>query len=625
MRPQIEFRHVLGELSVNRNDPCEVLRELISNSYDAQAKNILYIPVKDRAGLIFFDDGSGLDIESEVHGITPWEAFFSIGKSTKKQGDAIGYKCQGSKLCFASSRILVASTGDWKKGVWHYKVVENPRSNLDTSFDITPEKTDSIKDVFISFFSGASADTAHSVEYLKSRVNNPTSKSATLIMIDGLETEGYNKYFSVGDDPALSYVINYIRYYTKHGDARYITDKQGFTASHRAQVSAGLKPAELVVYSAGSEFHVPFGYPYLDRGNPDLSLKSPAQIARLRDGRFYSRAAKKFSVGSSKFSIILAIDGNRRAHDEYTTLARKGRTNSGIKLSDQRGLFVSVKGIKICKYPELLSLIDEYKVLSEGDGASHYTIIVDGDFDLVTNRNALSKKAYDTLNDSDFLQEVRKFLDAQKSSDKTFSELLNRLRRESSEILLNEQIEYLEKAKQEVKTRERFRLTDTQGNEHLFLSPRPGEEYLVGVLYSQLSSFLPKKTGMEKYWRRVLTFSTQGIDSLGMRTEGTSAPLSEKNVCSIEYKYEFNNLGPFNHALAVVDFIVAWDVDVKDGEKVSDSFTCFGVINKVAGNDFEWEISGIENLDGGTYSQTIVVINLKRLIAQTFGAKFTAP
>ncbi|RON59284.1 hypothetical protein BK669_25265 [Pseudomonas fluorescens] len=110
-----------------------------------------------------------------------------------------------------------------------------------------------------------------------------------------------------------------------------------------------------------------------------------------------------------------------------------------------------------------------------------------------------------------------------------------------------------------------------------------------------------------------------------MRTEDTSAPLSEKNVCSIEYKYEFNNSGPFNHALAVVDFIVAWDIDVKDGEKVSDSFTCFGTINKVVGNNFEWEISGIENLDGGTYSQTIVVINLKRLISETFNTKFTTP
>src|SRR5690349_21739484 len=101
MHPQIEFRHVLGELSVNRNDPCEVLRELISNSYDARAKRITYIPLKDQQGLIFFDDGVGLDHESAVNGITPWEAFFSIGKSTKKQGDSIGYKCQGSKLCFA--------------------------------------------------------------------------------------------------------------------------------------------------------------------------------------------------------------------------------------------------------------------------------------------------------------------------------------------------------------------------------------------------------------------------------------------------------------------------------------------------------------------------------------------
>lgn len=53
MRPQIEFKHVLGELSVNRNDPCEVLRELISNSYDAGAKNIIYSPIKDRSGFIF--------------------------------------------------------------------------------------------------------------------------------------------------------------------------------------------------------------------------------------------------------------------------------------------------------------------------------------------------------------------------------------------------------------------------------------------------------------------------------------------------------------------------------------------------------------------------------------------
>ncbi|HVR95492.1 MAG TPA: ATP-binding protein, partial [Thermoanaerobaculia bacterium] len=80
LKPQIEFRHVLSELSVNRNDPCEVLRELISNSYDAGAKHIEYVPLKDQKGLAFLDDGSGLDSSTEIKGITPWAAFFSIGK-----------------------------------------------------------------------------------------------------------------------------------------------------------------------------------------------------------------------------------------------------------------------------------------------------------------------------------------------------------------------------------------------------------------------------------------------------------------------------------------------------------------------------------------------------------------
>ena len=81
---------------------------------------------------------------------------------------------------------------------------------------------------------------------------------------------------------------------------------------------------------------------------------------------------------------------------------------------------------------------------------------------------------------------------------------------------MNEQIDLLESAKEEIKSRERFRIKDASSQEHLFLSPGAGEEYLVGILYSQLAAMLPKKTGYEKYWRKVITFSTQGIDSLGL-------------------------------------------------------------------------------------------------------------
>ncbi|MBD8629302.1 hypothetical protein IFT64_20415 [Oxalobacteraceae sp. CFBP 8753] len=626
MRPQIEFKHVLGELSVNRNDPCEVLRELISNSYDAKASNLIYVPLKDRQGFAFLDDGTGLDAKVKVNGITPWEAFFSIGKSTKKQGDSIGYKCQGSKLCFACGRILVASTSDRIKGEWIYKSIDNPRVNLDTSFDITPSKTKNIGAILDEFMGTATADTAAAIQYIKDMLSSDKPGSAiTLILIDNLETESYLKHFAVGANPGESYVYNYIRFYTRHGDVRYLTNSQGYSASQRTQVSNGIKPAEFEIFSDGISSKIPFGYPYLDKGSPDPNLKGPAQVARLRDGRFYSRAAKKFSVGPNKFSIVMAIDGNRRAHDEYPHLGRKGQGKSGIRLGDQRGLFIAVKGIKICKYPDLLTNIDGYEVLSEGDAPSHYTIILDGDFDLVTNRSALSKRAYDTLADPNFIAEVKKFLDAQKSTDQTFSELLSRLRRESSETLLNEQIELLEKAKSQVKSRERIRFKDSEGVKHLFLSPLPGEEYLVGVLYSQLASMANKNPEMESYWRRVITFSTQGIDSLGLLDENASAPLVEKNICSIEYKYEFNNTGSFNHALAVVDFIVAWSVNVDVTKRIEDSFTCFGNIRKVDGNDFEWEIYDVENKDGGTYENIITVIDLKGLIMKTFDPKISKP
>lgn len=223
------------------------------------------------------------------------------------------------------------------------------------------------------------------------------------------------------------------------------------------------------------------------------------------------------------------------------------------------------------------------------------------------------------------MSEIKKFLDTQFTTDYTFAELLSRLRRESSENLLNEQIEMLELAKFNIKSRERIRITDSTKEKHLFLSPQPGEEYLVGVMYSQLSALKGKNRELEKYWRRIITFSTQGIDSLGLRDEHASHPLHEKNICSIEYKYEFNNFGPFNHALAVVDFIVAWDVNVDEEKSVRDTFTCFGNIRKIPGNSFEWEIFDIENTDGGTYENRITVINLRELISSSFDCKFTKP
>nr|WP_282959838.1 ATP-binding protein [Burkholderia cenocepacia] len=610
-------------MSVNRNDPCEVIRELISNSYDANAKNLFYAALQDTNGFIFFDDGEGLSTEKKINGITPWEAFFSIGKSTKKKGDAIGYKCQGSKLCFACARIFVASKISKKSNQWNYKIVENPRNNLDVDYDIDPTKTSDISEEIRGFIGTVSSATSKALEALEKFTASPETGTGTLIIIGGLDTENFGKYFTMNTKAPESYLYNYIRFYTRHGDIRKITSDQGFTANQIAQI-AQPAAANFSVFSNKKLFSIPFGYPYLDTMDADVNVKTPSQVSRLRDGRFFSRSAKSFSVGGNKYSIVFSVDGNRRAHEEYANLARKGQSKSGIKLSDHRGVFVSVKGIKICKYLDLLLSLEDYSILSEGDSPSHYAIIIDGDFDLVTNRNALSKKAYDTLSDPEFIKKVKEFLDAQRTKDKIFSELVSRLRRESSENLLNEQIEILNESRNNLKRRERFRIEDLSGRRHLFLSPLPGEEYLVGVLYAMLGYFVPVDSDYREYWRQIITFSTQGIDSLAYIDPDSSNPLKAENIQAVEYKYEFNNFGPFNHALAVVDYIVAWEVNVDVNNPVRDSFTCFGKIRETD-IPFVWEIHDIENDEGGEYPAVVRVIELKELIHQTFDTDFKSP
>ena len=621
MHPQIEFRHVLGELSVNRNDPCEVIRELISNSYDADAGLIHYAPLAGKSGFAFLDDGSGLSLQVASAGISPWEAFFSIGKSTKSKGAGIGYKCQGSKLCFASKRILVATRFDGSDDRWAYKIIENPRNNLDVSYSIVPDYSADISVVIDGFLGTLDAAGVSVVADLKARLAELDGRTGTLVLIDGLDTENFGKYFSVEPQIAESYVYNYIRFNTRHGDVRKISAAQGFTPSQVTQIPSP-PAAKLTIFSPSQGVkQVPFGFPYLPKIDGKDEVKSPQQISRLRDGRFFSRTAKSFSVAGKKYSAILAIDGNRRAHEEYQSLDRKGKARSGVRLGDHRGAFISVKGIKISKQADLLASIPEYSVLAEGDAYSHYMLILEGDFDLVTNRNALSKQAYDELSDPEFAKKFKEFLDNFRAKDTVFAELISRLRRESSENLLNEQIEILNEQKAGLKDRPRVRVQDLSGAKHLVLAPKAGEEYLVGVLYASLGKYVPPNSPYRDYWRDVVTFSTQGIDSLALRNAAAGSPLAEKNVEAVEYKYEFTNAGPFNHALAVVDKIVAWTVDLDASLQVRDTYTCRGSVSEVTPG-LHWEIADIENDEAAEFPDATTVICLRKLIELTFAVSF---
>lgn len=73
LKPKINYPHVLYELSVNSKYPCEVIRELISNSYDASATELRYYPLlqHDLQGFAFFDNGTGMSDTDDANGISP--------------------------------------------------------------------------------------------------------------------------------------------------------------------------------------------------------------------------------------------------------------------------------------------------------------------------------------------------------------------------------------------------------------------------------------------------------------------------------------------------------------------------------------------------------------------------
>ncbi|MBK6606440.1 MAG: ATP-binding protein [Leptospiraceae bacterium] len=289
MKPVIDFEHVLSELSINRKDPCEVIRELISNSYDAKAQNIYYFPILERKGFIFIDDGLGLDTKNEIKGITPYSAFFSIGKSTKTPGAGIGYKCQGSKLCFACSKFVVISktTSDTN---WYYKELDNPQSNLTIDTDISPLETQNPWNILENIFRNSDNITEPILKSIKNNILNKL-KQGTIIIVLEFKTPDFSKYF---ESPSLqgknskerNYLYNYIRFYSKHGDIRILKTEQDFPADKiKAFKSIHGVNSNLSLYMwiGGSLEKIPAGFPYIENGDKEKP-HSPANVSRLTDG-----------------------------------------------------------------------------------------------------------------------------------------------------------------------------------------------------------------------------------------------------------------------------------------------------------------------------------------------------
>jgi len=111
--PEVNQANEFKEIANDFTNPLELIREAISNSFDAKSKNIhlLFnvenIDGEDTFKIVIRDDGDGMDVKDLKN-------FFDLGNSSRRNDpNSIGEKGHGTKVYFNSKRLIVRSR---KKG-----------------------------------------------------------------------------------------------------------------------------------------------------------------------------------------------------------------------------------------------------------------------------------------------------------------------------------------------------------------------------------------------------------------------------------------------------------------------------------------------------------------------------
>ena len=128
--PEVNGTQEFIEIANDFSNPLDLVREAISNAFDAESKNIsVDFRVVEEYGerllkIIIEDDGTGMDY-------CGLKSFFDLGNSlrreTKNETGAIGEKGHGTKVYFNSRKIEVIST---KNGQMYHAVMNDPKKNL---------------------------------------------------------------------------------------------------------------------------------------------------------------------------------------------------------------------------------------------------------------------------------------------------------------------------------------------------------------------------------------------------------------------------------------------------------------------------------------------------------------
>jgi len=310
IQPRVNEIVEFTEISTDFGDPLEVIREAISNSYDAGSTQIkIHFFVEDIEGI----QTLVLEIEDNGEGMSEdvlKNNFWDLGNSANRpDANKIGEKGHGTKIYLRSKLIKV----------------------------ITHHKTGSFESICINPFSSLKRNEIHRPKFRKIE---PSGQTGTFIRLEGYNNNERANYLQ-------NIVKDYINWFTKHGSF-----EAEFPGKDRLNVVIQLKCLDKEEFE-----EIKFGHIFAQiREDINKLFEEYKENAIEYFVKKYTKIGRLEKFPEKQFEAVIYVEGDK-AKREYNPLISSRRTQSKgqYKVSDRYGIWLAKDFIPIQRKNEWIS------------------------------------------------------------------------------------------------------------------------------------------------------------------------------------------------------------------------------------------------------------------------------
>ncbi|MBA7501634.1 hypothetical protein ES706_00207 [subsurface metagenome] len=513
-RPSVNEAREFLEISSDFGNPKEIIREAVSNSFDAKATEIRISAVIDKSTgedelvITIADNGEGMTEEL-------LRDFFGLGFTNRvktdaygnKISDAIGEKGHGTKIYFNSRCIEVATVRDGKR--------------INATLDYPKKKL-----------------RKGEVPEVKYEITPTSDKSGTTVTI-----RGYNDNFSAKF--SHKELKDYLYWFTKFGSFELEVD----VTKHK---DITVRLAGLGWENSEGEL-LKFGCPFPPVATDIRTLRSIDKVSPLDHyvARWVFPNEPVIGMPSAQIDFVFYIEGDKakRAYNKMIHEPRAWRQHGEYSVQDRYGLWICKDYLPIERHNDWVAERMEW--------TKYHAFVNCQEFRLTANRGDLGNTPPRTMEAVE--KTVRGIFDTRIKPSPEFQKY-------QEELESQQWIQDVEKAAQREETDFQRRRDSAlrkkvakMGTIELF---EPRQESGVFSLILQLLALTP-----DLFDFKVIDYDTSmGYDLLV--TRDYALDLERAAMQFVEMKYELKR--DFNHSFKKLAAVICWDTKLANDEEVED-------------------------------------------------------